>query len=189
MYIKSFSFFLMVKDWIFRGWRFLIVYLFVMSQDRGRRTKNRESIPISLSPGAGSVPKRDSKFKNPGAREILKIKCNLKETKIKWWIEKKKRWNGKTDSKAPLPRNKRGYNGDPFGIEKKRACGNYSCLSFRFSPYGRRGSDQEVTLPMFCRWLITGLVSQCKWTVCSSHSCRLSTKTVKRTDKEKKTTF
>jgi hypothetical protein len=32
-----------------------------------------------------------------------------------------KRWNGKkTDSKeAPLPRNKRGYNGDPFGIEKE----------------------------------------------------------------------
>lgn len=34
---------------------FLIVYLFVMSQDRGRQTKNRPVIPISLRPGAGSV--------------------------------------------------------------------------------------------------------------------------------------
>jgi hypothetical protein len=56
-----------------------------MSQDRGRQTKNRAVIPISLRPGAREgvcrVPKRDSKFKNPEAREILKIKCNRKKIK------------------------------------------------------------------------------------------------------------
>lgn len=42
----------------------------------------------------------------------------LKETKIKWWMRKDGTGRRRT-GKAPLPRNKRGYNGDPFGIEKE----------------------------------------------------------------------